>query len=160
MDNSAPTIIEIKGKTLIGMSKSMSYTQDKTKELWQGFGPRIKSISHKKDNLMYSVNIYPTDFHENSIDPDKRFVKWAAIEVNQKEKQEGLDFLEIESGKYAVFLHKGTADNFRPLMEFIFNDWIPNSEYELDHRPHFEVLRPGYMPDDPNAEEEVWIPIK
>lgn len=145
--------------TLQGMRQEMCYSQDKTMELWQRFGPQIKSISSKKNNLMYSVNIYPKDFHNHDIDPDKHFIKWAAIEVNKKEAQQGLAFLEIESGKYAVFLHKGSADNFRPLMEFIFNEWIPTSEYELDQRPHFEVLRPGYIPNDPNAEEEVWVPI-
>ncbi|MEP1984886.1 MAG: GyrI-like domain-containing protein, partial [Maribacter dokdonensis] len=39
-------------------------------------------------------------------------------------------------------------------------EWIPNSEYQLDGRPHFEVLGAKYKNNDPNSEEEVWIPIK
>ncbi|MFN9597179.1 MAG: GyrI-like domain-containing protein, partial [Bacteroidota bacterium] len=41
----------------------------------------------------------------------------------------------------------------------IFNEWIPNSEFNIDQRPHFEIMPEGYKADDPNAMEEVWIPI-
>ena len=45
-------------------------------------------------------------------------------------------------------------------MKHIFGRWLPQSEYELDDREHFELLPEGYSPVDPEAEEEVWIPIK
>lgn len=42
----------------------------------------------------------------------------------------------------------------------IFSDWLPKSDYELDERPHFEILDEKYKNDDPNSEEEIWIPIR
>ncbi|WP_371811654.1 GyrI-like domain-containing protein [Flavobacterium sp. M31R6] len=42
----------------------------------------------------------------------------------------------------------------------MFRTWIPNSKYDLDHRPHFEILGAKYKKDDPNSEEEIWVPIK
>jgi AraC family transcriptional regulator len=37
---------------------------------------------------------------------------------------------------------------------------LPGSDYSLDSRAHFEILGKKYKHDDPNSEEEVWIPIK
>jgi AraC family transcriptional regulator len=45
-------------------------------------------------------------------------------------------------------------------MGYIFGEWLPNSSYELDTREHFEILSEGYRPDDRDAEEEIWIPIR
>ena len=36
----------------------------------------------------------------------------------------------------------------------------PNSDYKPDDRPHFELLGAKYKNDDPDSEEEIWIPIK
>ena len=36
--------------------------------------------------------------------------------------------------------------------------WIAKSDYNLDDRPHFEVLGEKYINAD--SEEEIWIPIK
>jgi len=60
----------------------------------------------------------------------------------------------------AMFLYRGPASAFGQVIGQIFGQWLPNSGYSLDDRPHFEVLPKGYRMDDPNAEEEIWIPIK
>jgi AraC family transcriptional regulator len=31
--------------------------------------------------------------------------------------------------------------------------------FEVDDRPHFEILGIRYRNNDPNSEEEIWIPI-
>ncbi|HSG48158.1 MAG TPA: GyrI-like domain-containing protein, partial [Longimicrobiales bacterium] len=64
------------------------------------------------------------------------------------------------NGLYAVFEHHGTADSFGRTAEYIFGHWLPESPYQLAPREFFEVLGPGYRPDDPEAVEDVWIPIR
>ncbi len=66
----------------------------------------------------------------------------------------------LKGGMYAIFLHKGAANTFHLTQGYIFGTWLPSSEYELDTREHFEVLKGNYDPRDSNAEEDVWIPIK
>ena len=34
------------------------------------------------------------------------------------------------------------------------------SKYSIDNRPHFEIIGEKYKNNDPNSEEEIWIPIK
>ena len=87
--------------------------------------------------------------------------KWAAVEVEDYSgKIEGMEEFYLSGGKYAVFEHKGPASSFGEIFGYIFGVWLPGSEYTLDEREHFEILKEDYNPHDPNAEEEIWIPIK
>jgi AraC family transcriptional regulator len=43
---------------------------------------------------------------------------------------------------------------------YIYNEWLPNSPWELDHRPHFERLGAKYKNEDPNSEEDIYIPVR
>jgi AraC family transcriptional regulator len=65
----------------------------------------------------------------------------------------------LEGGLYAVFDFKGSG-NDKSIFQYIFGTWLPGSDYNLDNRPHFEVLGEKYKNNDPGSEEEIWIPIK
>ena len=70
-----------------------------------------------------------------------------------------METFDLVEGLYAIFDYKGLNNN--PLIfNYIFEEWLPHSIYELDDRPHFEVLGENYKNNDPNSEEEIWIPIK
>jgi len=155
-----PKLVGIKDKILAGKSAQMSLAKDGTQELWQSFGPKVKEVSHKRNHLLYSVNIYPSAFVEGNHTVDTQFTKWAAVEVGQFKEEHNLEEFHIPAGDYAVFTHKGIANEFPKTLAFIYNEWLPNSEYQLADRPHFEVLTPNYQPNDPEHEEEIWIPIK
>ena len=58
-----------------------------------------------------------------------------------------------------IFDHKGSSSD-HSIFEYIFSKWLPASKYEVDDRPHFEVLGLNYKNNDPESEEEIWIPIK
>jgi AraC family transcriptional regulator len=68
--------------------------------------------------------------------------------------------LALPGGLYAVFLYHGAASQADQTFQYIFGTWIPNSGYSLDNRPHFEILGKKYKNEDPDSEEEIWIPIK
>jgi AraC family transcriptional regulator len=68
--------------------------------------------------------------------------------------------LLVEEGLYAVFNHVGDAVKARETFGYIFGVWLPNSEYQLGNRPHFEILGEKYKNSSPDSEEEIWIPIK
>lgn len=46
------------------------------------------------------------------------------------------------------------------IFEYIFVEWLPDTIYELDNRPHFEILGEKYKNNDPDSEEDLWIPIR
>jgi AraC family transcriptional regulator len=57
------------------------------------------------------------------------------------------------------FYYKGSSTDTR-IFQHIFETWLPQSGYELDNRPHFEVLGEKYRNNDPESEEDIYIPIK
>ncbi|HHB79051.1 MAG TPA: AraC family transcriptional regulator [Saprospiraceae bacterium] len=153
-----PKIKKLSQKKLIGKKLAMSLGDNKTFELWKSFMPRRHEISNKKSNDMFSLQVYKEPLRLGDL--RQEFEKWALVEVSDfKNVPNGMDSFVLESGLYAVFHYKGlNTDN--QIFIYIFSDWLPNSGYELDDRPHFEILGDKYKNGDPNSEEEIWIPIK
>lgn len=155
-----PKIVVLEERKLVGKKMKMTLASNKTFELWSSFMPKKKEVQHTVSSDMYSMQVYDDDFKMEDFNPTTEFVKWAAVEVASYETQsQEFETYTLPKGTYAVFVHKGPASTFQKTFHEIFNVWLPNSNFKLDKRPHFELLKPGYRPDDPNAEEEVWIPI-
>ncbi|HCI71924.1 MAG TPA: GyrI-like domain-containing protein [Balneola sp.] len=157
-----PEIKILPPKKLIGMSIDTSLAEYGAPGLWQRFMPRVKSIENKVGSEKYSIQIYDNLFSYSDFHPKLIFKYWAATEVQSFESvPKEMEALELPGGKYAVFTHKGTMAGFQKTLNFIHLKWLPDSEFELDHRPHFEILDDRYLgPNNPESIEEVWIPIK
>jgi AraC family transcriptional regulator len=147
-------------KKLIGKRITMSFAVNKTRELWQSFMPVRKEILNSIGSELYSVEVYdPLYFH--NFKPESEFEKWAAVEVTDfKTVPEGMETMVSPEGLYAVFIHKGPASAGSNTYQHIFVTWLPDSDYTLDERPHFAIMGEKYKSEDPDSEEELWIPIK
>ena len=156
-----PKIKKVSNKKIIGKSLKMSLSNNKTVELWQSFMEKRHLIKKPVGTDLYSLQVYDESLDFKSFNPKTEFVKWAAVEVKGFETvPDIMEEFVLEGGLYAVFIHKGLASDFQKTFQYIFGQWLPNLEYELDKRPHFEVLGERYKNNDPSSEEEVWIPIK
>lgn len=159
MDFNAPCIVTVPEKKLVGIYVTMSHTNNRTSELWRSFMPLKPQIKNQWSSDMISLHIYPENFF-SSFDPDQEFSRWACTEVtNLNQVPEGLDTLIVPSGQYAVFFYKGSSSDTR-IFQHIFSEWLPNSGYILDNRPHFEILGDKYRNNDPESEEDIYIPIR
>ncbi len=147
-------------KKLTGQRIIMSFANNKTYELWHGFMPRRKEIKNNIGTNLYSLQIYAPLFFDN-FNPHKEFEKWAAVEVTDYNViPPEMHTLTLPGGLYVVFNYIGAASEAAPAFQFILGTWLPNSEYILDNRPHFEILGEKYKNEDPASEEEIWIPIR
>lgn len=156
-----PRIELLPKKMLIGKSIKMSLVNDKTFELWRSFMPNLKSIKNTVNSNLFSIQVYDKSLDFKNFNPHTEFTKLAMIETFDFESiPEGMETLIIEGGLYAVFIHKGFISDFPKTAHFIFEQWLPNSDYQLDQREHFELLGEKHIHNDENSEEEVWIPIK
>lgn len=154
-----PRLEQLVEKYLIGMKVRMSFANNMTGLLWQGFMPRRKAIKNGVSEALYSIEVYAPDFF-NAFSPTADFDKWAAVEVSLVETvPEGMEVIAIPSGLYAVFIHKGPVSLGPKTYEYVLGTWLPNSAYILDSRPHFAVMGEKYKNNDPESEEELWFPI-
>ena len=156
--NIKPKIENLSKKKFIGKKLKMSLEDNKTFELWKSFMPRLNEIPNKKSNEKFSLQVYNEPLRLGHL--KQEFEKWALVEVSDfKNVPDKMETFELKSGLYAVFQYKGLSTDNR-IFVYIFSNWLPKSDFELDDRPHFEILGEKYKNGDPNSEEEIWIPIK
>ena len=158
--NMEPRIETLPEKKFVGKRLTMSFTNNKTYELWSSFMRRRKEIQNILGTELYSIEVYAPNYF-NPFNPDVEFEKWAAVEVTDSQIiPDGMDTIKSPEGLYAVFIHKGPASDGPKTYQYIFATWLPNSDYILDNRPHFAIMGEKYKSEDPDSEEELWIPIK
>ncbi|MFT3827602.1 MAG: GyrI-like domain-containing protein [Chitinophagaceae bacterium] len=150
----------IDSKKLVGKHLTMSFTNNRTGELWRSFMPERKLIANKVGSELYSMQLYAED-HFKNFDPAATFEKWAAVEVTDHSTvPPGMETFILPGGLYAVFLYKGLPAEGAKAFQYILGTWLPVSGYVLDSRPHYELLGEKYKNDSPDSEEEIWIPVK
>ena len=155
-----PRVEEISPVSLIGQKIRMSLMENRTRDLWSGFMPRLGEIGNRINTDLFSIEVYDNLEYFSQFNPGNAFFKWAGVAVNSRSTvPEGMGYLEIPGGLYAVFSYQGRANEVSAAYQHIYGRWIPKSNYRLDDRPHFAVMGEGYQPDDPTAKEEIWIPV-
>jgi AraC family transcriptional regulator len=155
-----PQIRTLTEKLLIGRYLTMSIAADRTPELWRSFMPQRKSITNAVASDLISMQVYDEEYSFKNFNPAATFEKWAAVEVSDfKNVPDGMETFVLKSGLYAVFQHRGGPATGFKTFSYIFGEWLPASEYELDARPHFELLGEKYKGSEPDSEEEIWIPV-
>lgn len=155
-----PIITTLAEKKLVGKRLTMSAAADRTPELWRSFMPRRKEITQALGTDLFNVKIFQPGYFAQ-FSPNALFEKWAAVEVtNFDGMPEDMEDFTLPGGLYAVFRYRGSSADPR-IFQFIFGEWLPSSkDYELDDRPHFDLLGEKYRNNDLDSEEQIWVPIK
>ena len=157
-----PRLVKTENILMIGMRAQMSLQNinEETGKLARQFMPRRHNIKNRIGDHTFSLQNY-NHFDFKSFNPSISFEKWVGVEVsNDSFIPERMELLTIPSGDYLVFNYKGSAQGFPQFWQQLHGQWLPNSKYQLDNRPHFEKLPEGYNPMDSESEEEVWVPVK
>lgn len=153
-------ITQLEEKKLIGQSIDMSYVNNLTGQLWKNFMPRRMEIGNAISTDLFSLQVYPSDFFKE-FNVQKSFRKYALLEVDSLENiPDGMEPFVLEAGKYLVIDYKGDGSDYPKQFQYILSELLPSLQYRLDERPHFERLGNKYKNNDPNSEEEIWIPIR
>ena len=150
-----PRIIKLQEKKVIGI-KSQMLQQDygKIVALWKQFIPRHLEIKNRANREFIALQEY-THFGNFEVP----FDIWACAEVlNLDIIPDAMTSKTIPDGLYAVFLHKGM--NARATYQRIMTQWLPNSGYTIDNRPHFQVMGEKYQNGSPDSEEDFYVPVK
>jgi AraC family transcriptional regulator len=153
-----PKIVISKKKKLVGGRLRMSLVTNRTSDLWRSFMPQRGNVQNRISNDLVSMRVYDGPLRIGDV--HQEFDKWAAVEVSGFENiPEEMESFVLVEGLYAVFNYKGLNTDER-IFVYIFTQWLPNSNYQLDERPYFEILGSKYKNNDPESEEEIWIPLK
>ncbi|NJB86723.1 AraC family transcriptional regulator [Lewinella marina] len=156
------TLQDLAPINLVGLSQRTTLAAMDTPRLWQAFGPRIKEVAARADTFRYAIREYPAGPSSFRLEPDTEYREWAAVALANADDSlpEGLESVKIPGGIYAYCIHRGLASEFGRTLDYLFRSWLPASGYAVDNtRPHFERMGPDYRLDDPEATEEVFVPV-
>lgn len=129
--------------------------------LWHKLHKEKSSIKNKLDlDFVVGVNDYSNDSLLKEEHP--AFDYYAAVEVSKLEGiATDMSVLTLPAGKYVVFIYKGKAkDSMQPVMDYIYKEWFPQSNCQLNDKARMDFIRYGEKMDEKgNSRIEVWIPI-
>lgn len=153
-----PRIVILQKKKLVGKRLKMSLAINRTSDLWRSFMSQRGMITNKVSSDLISMRVYDEALRMGDV--RQEFDKWEAVEVSEFGAiPEGMERFVLSEGLYAVFYYRGLSTDAR-IFIYIFTEWLPNSNYLLDERPQFEILGSKYKNNDPDSEEQIWIPVK
>ncbi|RYD91457.1 MAG: GyrI-like domain-containing protein, partial [Sphingobacteriales bacterium] len=92
----AVRIATMEAKLLAGRRLEMSFAHNRTFELWTTFMPKRRHFRNVVNEHLYSLQVYPgTDFF-HPFNPQRRFTKWALLEVESLDDlPEGMEPFEL-----------------------------------------------------------------
>ena len=107
---------------------------------------RIMQFAYKNNHMNDNVRRFGiTHDDPNVTDLDKiRYDACLDLDIDIS-GQEGLKKMIIAGGKYAQFIHKGSYQSLGNTYNYAFNQWLPESGYELRISPCFDL----YLDKDP-----------
>ncbi len=149
-----PKIVTLTEKKVVGMqSKMLMHQYEKIIKLWKSFMPKKHELKNTINQELIAIQDYP-DFGNL----ETSYNIWACAEVSDFINiPDSMQPFTISEGLYAVFLHKGMDAG--KTYQRIMTEWLPNSGYAIDDRPHFQVMGDKYKNGSPDSEEDFYIPV-
>jgi AraC family transcriptional regulator len=151
----------IESLLLVGLKIETSMASMDAPKLWAQFMPRKSEITNRLNENYYSVDVFPGLEYFQQFNPHTKFDKWAAVNVQDLGNIPlGMETLTIPSGKYAIYIYKGTGQDAGMFYNRIFTEWLVEDQLDLENRPHMAIMGSKYIANNPDSEEEIWIPVK
>ena len=86
----------------------------------------------------------------------------ACLIIHKEAKPEGeVGIKQLKGGKFAMFHYTGSYKNLSKVYDYIFNEWLLDSEYELRDEPVREKYRNNpQRTEESKLKTEIYLPIK
>lgn len=83
-----------------------------------------------------------------------------AIKKDFPEHLDGLDYFDIENGRFAILTHKGPYARLSAAYDWLYGTWLPNTKYELRPAPPLEIyINDPKTTSSAELRTEIWLPI-
>ena len=126
--------------------------------LWDRFNAVAQRIPHAITDRAFGICLPPSK-------PDGKFDYFAAVAVTEVGAlDDQFEVVEVPAQYCAVFTHRISQSNINadlaPLMRFIWEEWLPNSDYDYTGGPDFELYDHRFDIDGPSGEFDIYIPVR
>lgn len=124
----------------------------KIPQVWEELNTRSREIENSSPGFAYGVMLGEED----------GFTKYLAgfATADDFTTPTGMEAIAIPAGLWAIFTHYGSLENLQESNRYAYQEWLPNSEYEMRMSPHIEFYSPKSEGNEEEMEMEFWIPIE
>ena len=154
-----PKIITKPPFTIVGLRYFGKNENNEIPELWTQFNQRMEELGGLKNETgeaAIGLCITPDD------EPlEGAFEYVAGLPVTEVEEvPEDFVVRHVPEQTYAVFAHKGDMAGLSKTYEYIYETWLPQSDYELAQKMDFEYYDEDFKNFAPDSVFYIYIPIK
>lgn len=150
VDVAKPEMRERAAFRVVGLSGTFSIENTNTiPGLWRSFNEVAAEIGGAVPGAAYGVC--------HGADESGQFRYLAGLEAATK--TEGMDFVDIPAGRYAVFTHSGHISDIGRTVYTIWNRSLPDLGLEPAKAPDFEHYDERFDPRTGRGVVEIWIPV-
>jgi AraC family transcriptional regulator len=119
---------------------------------------RSGEITSRLSPAAYGL-VVPLGENEKSH-PDEMFYVAGASVTASAPVPPGMTRLEVPTGKYAVFIHKGPLENLAHTTKAIYAEWFPRSCLTMRRTPHLEIYDSRFNLGAPDSEFDICVPVE
>lgn len=152
-----PSIKTIKDKKGVYKVAIGQYGDDHTNRAWE----RIASFAQENKLFGFGTECIDISLDDPNITDVEKCRYEACITCKKDIRADGdIGIKHIEGGVYTIFKHKGPYEILINAYNYIFGEWLPNSDYKLRELPCFEVYHDS--PEDTKPEKlktDLYIPL-
>lgn len=153
-----PKIKEIKEKKVIYIRSLGNYGGLSTGETWT----RLWDFIKQKKLFSFGMESLGLSHDDPNITDEEKLRYDACVTIKKDVDPEGeVGVKTIAGGKYAIFKYKGSYSNLGHVYNYIYRNWLPSTNYELDDRPCFDkyINNPGKTKAE-KLKTHIYIPLK
>lgn len=152
-----PEFIELGAIFLIGSVAFERGTPEMITQLWAHFPAEISSIP----NRIIPERYYQIVFWPDQYDLEGSFLMCAVEVEDLNHINPSLVGKFLPPARYLRFIHKGCSYNVGLTYQYIYESWLPKTDYKLSLPYNFELYGEKFLgPDDPDSESEIYIPVE
>lgn len=150
-------IIEREALKVVGMKIRTTVEENKIPQLWNDFIPRITElvdVAVPDCSLGICLN-EGEDFTEGGS-----FEYLACVVVKDDSIiPEGMIYREIPKTKVAVFTHYGSLDTLTETYDYIYNEWLAQSGYDVAEADELEWYDSRFKFGEEDSQMDIHVPI-
>ncbi len=156
--NQPPELVTLENKTLAGIAFFIA-DDTEIKSLGKEWGQFMSQVHTIKDRVV-DERYYQVQFWSDNQDLGGMYF-FIGVEVDSIH---GLDpqfvVKVIPKGQYLCFIHKGLANKVGYTYKYIYNQFLPGTDYKLNQPFNFEFYGEKCLgPDNEQSESEIYIPV-
>lgn len=148
-------LVEMPALTVVGLPYVGKNENQEITQLWGAFNQRSAEIRNQLPEAAYGVCILLADAPEGVFE----YVAGFAVSVVE-DLPAGMVVRQIPALTYAAFTHRGALNTLHQTYEAIYQDWLPQSGYELAAQLDMEVYDERFKDFSPDSELDLYVPVK